>query len=89
MGPKLGLFALRKKHRLRVSENKVLRGILGTKRDEVHVRRVPCHHGMARPQVANGGVSLQFWRVAAYILNKQSRAADTGWSSSLGGWAWG
>jgi hypothetical protein len=24
------------------------------------------------------------WRVAANILNKQSRAADTGWSSSLG-----
>jgi hypothetical protein len=24
------------------------------------------------------------WRVAANILNKQSRAADKGWSSSLG-----
>ena len=25
------------------------------------------------------------WRVAANILNKQSRTADKGWSSSLGG----
>jgi hypothetical protein len=36
-----------------------------------HVRWVPCHHGMARPQVADGGDSLQFWREAANILNKQ------------------
>ena len=28
----------------------------------------------------------QIWRVAAKILNKQSRIADTGWSSILGGW---
>ena len=26
------------------------------------------------------------WRVAANILNKQSRTADEGWSSSLGVW---
>jgi hypothetical protein len=32
-----------------------------------HVRWVPCHHGMARPQVADGGDSLQFWKVAANI----------------------
>jgi hypothetical protein len=44
---------------------------------------VSCHHGMARPQVADGGHSLQFWRVAANILNKQSRTADKGWFSSL------
>jgi hypothetical protein len=37
-----------------------------------------CHHGMARPQVADGGDHLQTWRVAANILNKQSRTADTG-----------
>jgi hypothetical protein len=49
-----------------------------------HVRWVPCHHSMARPQVADGGNTLQVWRVAANILNKQSRAADKGWSSSLG-----
>jgi hypothetical protein len=39
---------------------------------------------MARPQVADGGNGLQIWRVAANILNKQSRTADKGWSSSLG-----
>jgi hypothetical protein len=48
------------------------------------VRWVPCHHGMARPQVADGGDALQFWREAANILNKQSRIADKGRSSSLG-----
>jgi hypothetical protein len=49
-----------------------------------HVRWVPCHHGMARPQVADGGNGLQIRRVAANILNKQSRTADKGWSSSVG-----
>jgi hypothetical protein len=39
---------------------------------------------MARPQVADGGDGLQIWRVAANILNKQSRTDDKGWSSSLG-----
>jgi hypothetical protein len=39
---------------------------------------------MARPRVADRGEGLQIWRVAAYILNKQSRTADSGWSSSLG-----
>jgi hypothetical protein len=39
---------------------------------------------MARPQVADGGDSLQFWRVAANMLNKQSRTTNEGWSSSLG-----
>jgi len=38
---------------------------------------------MARPQVADGGEGLQTWRVAANTLNKQSRTADKGWSSSL------
>jgi hypothetical protein len=55
----------------------------------VHVRWVSCHHGMARPQVEDGGDALQFWREAANILNKQSRTADKKWSASLGGWAWG
>jgi hypothetical protein len=49
-----------------------------------HVRRVPCHHGMACPRVADRGDGLQIWRVAANILNKQSRTADKGWASSLG-----
>jgi hypothetical protein len=44
---------------------------------------VPCHHGMARPQVADGGDALHTWRVAANMLNKQSRTAENGWSSSL------
>jgi hypothetical protein len=48
-----------------------------------HVTWVPCHHDMARSQVADGD-GLQIWRLAANILNKQSRTADKGWSSSLG-----
>jgi hypothetical protein len=52
------------------------------------VKWVLCHHGMERPQVADGGGGLQIWRVAANILNKQSRTADKVWSSSLGVW-WG
>jgi hypothetical protein len=39
---------------------------------------------MARPQIAEGGDCLQIWRVAANILNKQSRTADKGSFSSLG-----
>jgi hypothetical protein len=35
-------------------------------------------------QFTDGGDSLQIWRVAADILNKQSRAADKGWSANLG-----
>jgi hypothetical protein len=49
-----------------------------------YVRWVPCHNGMARPQVADGGEALQVWRVASNILNKQSRTADKRWSSILG-----
>jgi hypothetical protein len=50
-----------------------------------HVRWVLCHHGMARPQVADGGNGLQIWRVAANIFNKQSRTADKRWSSNFSG----
>jgi hypothetical protein len=39
---------------------------------------------MACPQVADGGDGLQIWRVAANILNKQSRIGDKVWSSSFG-----
>jgi hypothetical protein len=53
-------------------------------KDKSHVRCVPCHHGMARPQVAVGGKGLQIRRVAANILNKQSRTVNKRWSSSLG-----
>jgi hypothetical protein len=67
----------------RLHENRKLRN------DDVnmiayHVKWLPCHHCMARPQAADGGDSLQIWRVAANILNKQSRTADKGWFSSLG-----
>jgi hypothetical protein len=34
--------------------------------------------------VAREGDGLQIWKVAANILNKQSRTAEKGWSSSLG-----
>jgi len=43
----------------------------------------PCHHSMERPQVADGGTPA-IWRVDVNILNKQSRTADKGWSTSLG-----
>jgi hypothetical protein len=36
-----------------------------------HVKWIPCHHGMARPQFANRGDALQMRRVAVDILNKQ------------------
>jgi hypothetical protein len=39
---------------------------------------------MARPQVADGEEGLQIWRVTVNVLNKQSWAADKGWTSSLG-----
>jgi hypothetical protein len=42
-----------------------------------------CHQGTARPRVAGGGDGLQTWKIAANILNKQSRTADNGWSSSF------
>jgi len=44
----------------------------------------PCHHGMTRPQVADGGDGLQIRKVAVNILTKQSRTDDSGWSSNLG-----
>jgi hypothetical protein len=50
---------------------------------QCHVNVIPCHHGMARPRVAAAGDGLQIWRVAAIILNKQSRTVDKGWSPNL------
>ena len=38
------------------------------------------------PWVADGGVGLQIWKLAANILNKQLWTADQEWSSSLGVW---
>jgi hypothetical protein len=45
----------------------------------------PYHNGVARPRFMDGGHGLQIWRVAANILNKQSRTADKEWYSSLWG----
>jgi len=44
----------------------------------------PCHHGTARHQVGDVWDGLQMWRVAANILDKQCRAAEKGWPSTLG-----
>jgi hypothetical protein len=44
-----------------------------------HVKWVPCHHGMARPQGTDGGDALQIWRVAANILNKPTRGGPPAW----------
>jgi hypothetical protein len=44
----------------------------------VHVKCVPCHHGMARPQVADEEDGPGTWRAAENILNKQSRTAKKG-----------
>lgn len=44
-----------------------------------------CRHGLTRPQVADGGDSLQVLRIAADILSNQYRMANKGRSS---GW-WG
>jgi hypothetical protein len=41
------------------------------------IKWVPCHHSMARPQVADGG-GLQIWSIAANILNKQSQTVNKG-----------
>jgi len=38
---------------------------------------------MACPRVADGKDSLHMWRVAVNILNKQSRTAEKGFSSSV------
>jgi len=39
---------------------------------------------MVHPQVAGRGDSLQIWRVARNIMNKQSWTDERDWSSSLG-----
>jgi hypothetical protein len=50
---------------------------------DFHVKWVSCQNGMLHPQVVDTD-GLQIWRVAANILDKQSRTADRGWPSSLG-----
>jgi hypothetical protein len=71
-----------------VSVNFVSDSNINTMKRKCHVRWVPCHHGMAGPQVADGGDGLQIWRVAAIILNKQSRTANRESPCRLVGWAW-
>jgi len=52
---------------------------------EFHVTsKLASHHGMARLLVAGGGVGLQVWRVAANVLDKQSRTPEK-WSCIGGG----
>jgi hypothetical protein len=71
-----------------VSVNFVSDSNINTMNSKGHVKKVPCHHGMACPKVADGGDGLQIWRVAAIILIGQSRIADRGWLCRLEGWAW-
>ena len=42
------------------------------------------HHGVARPQVADGGDGLRIRRVAAIILNRMLRTTDKGWIPGFG-----
>jgi len=44
----------------------------------------PIHRGMAHPWVRDGGEGTQMWRTAYNTLNKQSRAAEKGYSSAYG-----
>ena len=46
--------------------------------------RGPCHYVTARHLVAEEGDGVQIRRVDANIVHKQSRRADTVWSSRLG-----
>jgi hypothetical protein len=43
----------------------------------------PCHHGLTRHQITDGGDGLRMWKAARNILNKQSLTADKGWSPSF------
>lgn len=47
------------------------------------VEWVRCRHGMARPQVADGGEGLQILEVAAKMLSKKSPTDEKEWSSKL------
>jgi hypothetical protein len=44
----------------------------------IHIKWVPCHHGMVHPQVGDGGYDLQIWWAGANIFNKQSLTANRG-----------
>jgi hypothetical protein len=70
-----------------VSVNFVSDSNINTMKSKCHVKWVPCHHGMGRHHVADGGDGLQIWRVAAIMLNKQSRIDNREWLCRLEGWA--
>jgi hypothetical protein len=36
------------------------------------IKGISCHYGMMCPQVADGGDTLQIWRVTVNISNKKS-----------------
>jgi hypothetical protein len=74
-------------HHTHVSVNFVSDSNINAMKSKCHVKWVTCHHGMARPQVAHGGDGLQTWRVAAIMLNKQSRIDNRDWFCRLDGWA--
>jgi hypothetical protein len=58
--------------------------IFGLLRTVYHVTWVPCHHGMACHQVADGSECLHIWIVAVNILNAQPQTTDNGWFSGFG-----
>jgi len=43
-----------------------------------HIKWLPCHPYIARPEVADGGDGLQIWRVGVNILNTQTWTAEKG-----------
>jgi hypothetical protein len=52
------------------------------------VEWVPCHHGMARPQVADGGDGLQIQKSDANMSNMQAVAdSQQGVILQVAGWA--
>jgi hypothetical protein len=43
-----------------------------------HINWIPCHHGTARTQTADGGDGLQIWRVAANVLTCRGQSTMDG-----------
>jgi hypothetical protein len=73
-------------HHTYVIVNFVSEWNINTIKRKCHVKCFPYHHGMARPQLVDGGDCLQIWRVVANILNKQSRSDDREWLFRLECW---
>jgi hypothetical protein len=49
----------------------------------VHVECVGSQHSVALPRVTDGGDGLHVRRLAASVMNKQSRTDDKGWFSGF------